>query len=59
MVFKLTKKTTKKEVDIFFASLPKSNVKNLPSKPFIMPDRKLLISKRNSILIQKEVRKEW
>lgn len=60
MVFKITKKTTRAELDAWLASLPPSKVQNVKAKPFNASKfyGKL---KRNldGLKIQKQLRNEW
>jgi hypothetical protein len=60
MVFKITKKTTRKELDDWLASLPPSKVQHLKAKPFNAAKYYGKL-KRNldGLKIQKLLRNEW
>jgi len=60
MVFRVTKKTTKKQLDEWMASLPPSKVKDVPDKPF---DASKYYGKlkrnQDGLELQKQFRNEW
>lgn len=60
MVFKITKKTTKAELDAWLASLPLSKVNHLNTKPFdALKFKGKLKRKLDGLNIQKQLRDEW
>ena len=60
MVFKITKKTTKAELDAWLASLPPSKVTLPNAKVFDMKNVKGKLSKSlDGLKIQKKLRDEW
>jgi hypothetical protein len=60
MVFKVTKKTTKEELDTWLANLPVSKVQHVKGKPF-NASKYYGKLKRNldGLKIQKQLRNEW
>jgi hypothetical protein len=60
MVFRITKKTTRKQLDEWLASLPPSKVMHLPGKPFDATKYYGKL-KRNldGLTLQKQFRNEW
>jgi hypothetical protein len=60
MVFKVTKKTTKAELDAWLASLPPSKVEHLNAKVFDASKFKGKLSRKlDGLKLQKQFRNEW
>lgn len=60
MVFKITKKTTREELNAWFASLPPSKVNHLNARPFNAAKfNGKLKRKPDGLAIQKKLRDEW
>lgn len=60
MNFKITKKTTKEELNVWFANLPPSKVNHLNAKPFNAAKfNGKLKRKLDGLVIQKKLRNEW
>lgn len=60
MVFRVTKKTTKAELDAWLASLPPSKVENVNAKVFDAAKFKGKLSKKlDGLKLQKQFRNEW